>query len=93
MLSRRDRELARSLVGAYLGLFRQQLASKPKDLENKTLTAILNGVHRYTPLPERFRNRMRPPVRACLYQQGGFKIEPRSQSALCQRRECEKLHS
>jgi ribosome biogenesis protein MAK21 len=48
VLSRKDAVLARTLVSAYLSLFRQQLAVK-RDLENKTLTALLAGVHRALP--------------------------------------------
>jgi hypothetical protein len=48
VLSSRDAPLARTLVSAYLSLFHQQLAVK-RDLENKTLTALLAGVHRALP--------------------------------------------
>jgi ribosome biogenesis protein MAK21 len=48
VLSSKDAPLARTLVSAYLSLFHQQLAVK-RDLENKTLTALLAGVHRALP--------------------------------------------
>ena len=48
VLTRKDTALASSLLGAYLSLFRQQMLER-KDLENKTLTAILTGINRALP--------------------------------------------
>lgn len=48
VLSAKDGILARTLVSCYLSLFRQQLAVK-RDLDNKTMTALLAGIHRALP--------------------------------------------
>ncbi|EKX42988.1 hypothetical protein GUITHDRAFT_56893, partial [Guillardia theta CCMP2712] len=53
ILAKQDGELAKGLVGSYLGLFRKHMEEK-KNFEDKTLTAILTGVNRalpFLPLP------------------------------------------